>query len=150
MLNIKGETKPIDTGKMNRCNVNTFEHCTKRETEYVQKYAKSNKTYIEAELIRITGMAGQEADLDETLWLGMRIRLLEKMRDELGWCDVNTLDSCSDKEIQYLGKQRDKGKEKVQAEIKRLAQMQSASMNESQRSWLTVRTNLLNALKDEL
>mmetsp|Transcript_116332 Transcript_116332/g.329677 ORF Transcript_116332/g.329677 Transcript_116332/m.329677 type:complete len:231 (-) Transcript_116332:116-808(-) len=65
-------------------------------------------------------------------------------------CDVKTLDGCSDKAKEYIQKQKEKGKEKVAAELKRLEGLQGGAMKEDKMQWLTARIGILGKLKDEL
>jgi len=65
-------------------------------------------------------------------------------------CDVTSLEGCSDKEKEYIGKQKTKGKDKIGAEFARLKGMQGGDMKEDKLGWLNVRVNLLAKMKDEL
>jgi len=65
-------------------------------------------------------------------------------------CDVKTLEKCTDKEKEYVAKQQQKGKEKVEAELKRLEGMKGGQMKEDKLSWLNNRIKLLGKMKDEL
>jgi FKBP-type peptidyl-prolyl cis-trans isomerase FklB len=65
-------------------------------------------------------------------------------------CDVKTLSGCSDKQKEYLEKQKSKGKDAVQAELARLKNMKSGTMKEDKLDWLNVRVGLLEKLQLEL
>jgi len=65
-------------------------------------------------------------------------------------CDVKTLEGCKDKEKEYIAKQKEKPKEKVETELKRLTGLKSGKMKDDKLSWLNQRINLLGKLKDEL
>jgi len=65
-------------------------------------------------------------------------------------CDVKSLEKCTDKEKEYIGKQSAKGKEGIAAELKRLKGMSGSSMKEDKLSWLNARVRLLGKMKDEL
>eukprot|EP00421_Protoceratium_reticulatum_P055018 CAMPEP_0168493816 /NCGR_PEP_ID=MMETSP0228-20121227/70912_1 /TAXON_ID=133427 /ORGANISM="Protoceratium reticulatum, Strain CCCM 535 (=CCMP 1889)" /LENGTH=81 /DNA_ID=CAMNT_0008510607 /DNA_START=52 /DNA_END=295 /DNA_ORIENTATION=- len=65
-------------------------------------------------------------------------------------CDVKTLEKCTEKQKDYIGKQKGKGKEKVEGELKRLEGMKGGQMKEDKLSWLNKRIKLLGKLKDEL
>merc|ERR1712129_299550 len=65
-------------------------------------------------------------------------------------CDVKSLEKCTDKEKEYIGKQSAKGKEAIATELKRLEGMRGSSMKEDKLSWLNSRVKLLSRMKDEL
>merc|ERR1711972_303954 len=65
-------------------------------------------------------------------------------------CDVKTLEKCSDKEKDHIAKQKAKGTEKVEAELKRLKGISGGKMKEDNLIWLNKRIKLLGKMKDEL
>jgi len=65
-------------------------------------------------------------------------------------CDVKSLEGCKDKEKDYIAKQKDKPKEKVEGELKRLTGMKGGQMKDDKLSWINQRIKLLEKLKDEL
>mmetsp|Transcript_1734 Transcript_1734/g.4750 ORF Transcript_1734/g.4750 Transcript_1734/m.4750 type:complete len:228 (-) Transcript_1734:168-851(-) len=65
-------------------------------------------------------------------------------------CDVKTLEKCTDKEKDYIEKQKSKGKDKLAAEMKRLEKMRGEPMKDDKLSWLNTRIKLLGKMKDEL
>ena len=59
------------------------------------------------------------------------------------------LKGCTGKEKEYVETQKPKGKEKVEAEHKRLAGMRGGDMKEDKLNWINARIKLLEKLKDE-
>merc|ERR1712048_887124 len=64
-------------------------------------------------------------------------------------CDVGSLQGCTDKEKEYVEKQKPKGKDKVAAELTRLSGMRGGDMKEDKLNWLNARIKLLEKMKDE-
>merc|ERR1712048_494167 len=65
-------------------------------------------------------------------------------------CDVASLEGCTDKEKEYIGKQKPKGKEKIGTELSRLSGMRGGDMKDDKLNWINARIKLLEKLKDEL
>merc|ERR1712086_1213661 len=58
-------------------------------------------------------------------------------------CNVKSLEGCTDKQKEYIGKQQTKGKDKIADELKRLQGMTGSQMKEDKLQWLHGRINLL-------
>mmetsp|Transcript_39700 Transcript_39700/g.61928 ORF Transcript_39700/g.61928 Transcript_39700/m.61928 type:complete len:230 (+) Transcript_39700:62-751(+) len=65
-------------------------------------------------------------------------------------CHVKTLEGCTDKQKDYIRKQRTKGDDKIEVELKRLQGMTAAQMKEDKLQWLNARIRLLQRMKEEL
>jgi len=78
IIQIKGGKKPAS-----RCDVATLEGCSDKEKEYVEKHKPKGKDKVEGEHTRLTGMRGGDMKEDKMNWLNARIKLLEKLKDEL-------------------------------------------------------------------
>lgn len=61
-------------------------------------------------------------------------------------CDVKTKEACSEKELKYLGKMHEQGKEKWDTEARRLEGLLSKPSSPDQKAWLSTRHKLLQQL----
>eukprot|EP00622_Pseudochattonella_farcimen_P003225 FR738352.1.p1 GENE.FR738352.1~~FR738352.1.p1 ORF type:complete len:242 (+),score=30.38 FR738352.1:54-728(+) len=65
-------------------------------------------------------------------------------------CDIKTREGCSEKEVGFLDKHKEKDLPALQKEIDRLNGMSGSKMKPELAQWLTKRVSLLGKLKDEL
>mmetsp|Transcript_2408 Transcript_2408/g.4837 ORF Transcript_2408/g.4837 Transcript_2408/m.4837 type:complete len:119 (-) Transcript_2408:4-360(-) len=86
----------------------------------------------------------------DVLVFTMEIITIKGDKKPASLCDVTTLEKCTDKEKEYVEKQKAKGKEKVASELKRLEGMRGDAMKEDKLSWLNARVKLLGKMKEEL
>jgi FKBP-type peptidyl-prolyl cis-trans isomerase FklB len=87
ILQINGGRKPAD-----KCNVATLDRCTDRQVEFLKTWrAQANFEHFE-ELTRLQGvtqhagegnLAATHKNEEQNAWLNSRIKMLEKMKDEL-------------------------------------------------------------------
>mmetsp|Transcript_83319 Transcript_83319/g.269514 ORF Transcript_83319/g.269514 Transcript_83319/m.269514 type:complete len:108 (+) Transcript_83319:3-326(+) len=78
ILKINGGRKPAS-----RCDVKTLEGCSEKEKGYLEKQKAKNKDQVGGELKRLQGMAGGKMKEDKLTWLNARVKLLQKLHDEL-------------------------------------------------------------------
>eukprot|EP00413_Alexandrium_margalefii_P005066 CAMPEP_0204514978 /NCGR_PEP_ID=MMETSP0661-20131031/2366_1 /ASSEMBLY_ACC=CAM_ASM_000606 /TAXON_ID=109239 /ORGANISM="Alexandrium margalefi, Strain AMGDE01CS-322" /LENGTH=118 /DNA_ID=CAMNT_0051520263 /DNA_START=1 /DNA_END=357 /DNA_ORIENTATION=- len=86
----------------------------------------------------------------DVLVFTMEIISIKGKKTPANRCDVKTLEKCTDKQKDYIGKQKEKGKDKMASELKRLEGMRGNPMKEDKLSWLNARIKLLEKMKDEL
>merc|ERR1712151_1330231 len=78
IIKINGDKKPAS-----RCDVKTKEGCNDKEKAYLAKQEPKGKDAIGGELKRLQGVAGGQMKEDKLAWINQRIKLLQKMHDEL-------------------------------------------------------------------
>mmetsp|Transcript_33778 Transcript_33778/g.68143 ORF Transcript_33778/g.68143 Transcript_33778/m.68143 type:complete len:227 (-) Transcript_33778:166-846(-) len=121
-------------------------------TEAMQLMVEGDKweMYIPSELGYGDGGSPPKIGGGDVLVFTMEIVKIKGDKKPASRCDVTTLEKCSDKEKDYIAKQKEKGKDKVASELKRLEGMRGSQMKEDKLSWLNSRIKLLGKLKDEL
>jgi len=78
ILKINGESVPAS-----KCDVKTLKGCNEQETKYVETKKALDADGLGAELTRLNGMAGKKMAPKQLGWLNKRIKLLQKLKDEL-------------------------------------------------------------------
>jgi len=121
-------------------------------TEAMQLMVEGDKweMYIPSELGYGDSGSPPKIKGGDVLVFTMEIVKIKGTKKPASRCDVKTLETCTDKEKEYVGKQSAKGKEGIAAELKRLEGMRGSSMKEDKLSWLNARVKLLGKMKDEL
>jgi len=121
-------------------------------TEAMQLMVEGDKweMYIPSELGYGDGGSGAKIKGGDVLVFTMEIIKINGEKVPASRCDVKTLAGCNDKEKDYVQKQTAKGKDAVQAELKRLQGLQGGKMKDGNLGWLNQRLKLLAKLKDEL
>merc|ERR1711985_221400 len=99
-------------------------------TEAMQLMVEGDKweMYIPSDLAYGDGGSGEKIPGGAALVFQMEILKIKGGKKPASKCDVKTLEKCSDKEKEYIGKQKPKGKDKVTAELERLKGMRGGSM----------------------
>merc|ERR1712048_851349 len=121
-------------------------------TEAMQLMVEGDKweMYIPSELGY--GDSGSPPDIGggDVLVFTMEIVTINGGKKPADRCNVATLEGCTDKQKEYVEKQKDKGKDKIGSELKRLQGMTGGTMKEDKLQWLNARIKLLGKMKDEL
>ena len=78
IIKINGPTKPAQ-----RCDIKTKEGCSDKEKAFLAKQASKSVKELDSEIKRLNGMQGAKMSPDAATWLGTRVRLLGKLKDEL-------------------------------------------------------------------
>jgi len=87
-----------------------------------------------------------DGDLEGESYKGGRDKesLKKFVHDELSkWCDVETLDDCSEKEKKYIEKMKTKSADDVANQIARLDGMKDGSMKPELKQWINQRLRIL-------
>eukprot|EP00413_Alexandrium_margalefii_P037696 CAMPEP_0204581696 /NCGR_PEP_ID=MMETSP0661-20131031/44798_1 /ASSEMBLY_ACC=CAM_ASM_000606 /TAXON_ID=109239 /ORGANISM="Alexandrium margalefi, Strain AMGDE01CS-322" /LENGTH=227 /DNA_ID=CAMNT_0051590913 /DNA_START=61 /DNA_END=744 /DNA_ORIENTATION=- len=121
-------------------------------TEAMQLMVEGDKweMYIPSELGYGDSGSPPKIGGGDVLVFTMEIMKITGNKKPASRCDVKTLEKCTDKEKEYVSKQKEKGKDKVASELKRLEGMRGGQMKEDKLSWLNARIKLLGKMKDEL
>jgi len=121
-------------------------------TEAMQLMVEGDKweMYIPSELGYGDGGSPPKIGGGDVLVFTMEIIKIKGGKTPASRCDVKTLEGSTDKQKEYVSKQKEKGKDKIEAELKRLTGMKGGTMKEDKMAWLTSRINLLGKMKDEL
>jgi len=121
-------------------------------TEAMQLMVEGDKweMYIPSELGYGDGGSPPKIGGGDVLVFTMEIIKIKGDKKPASRCDVKTLEGCKDKEKDYVTKQKEKSKDKIEAELKRLTGLKGGKMKEDKLAWLNQRINLLGKVKDEL
>jgi len=121
-------------------------------TEAMQLMVEGDKweMYIPSELGYGESGSPPKIGGGDVLVFTMEILKINGNKKPASRCDIKTLEGCTDKQKEYVSKQKEKGKDKIESELKRLNNMKGGTMKEDKLAWLTTRINLLSKMKTEL
>lgn len=123
-------------------------------TEAMQLMVEGDKweMYIPSELGYGDGGQGGKIKGGDVLIFRMEIVKIKGGKKPADKCDIETKAGCNEKQVKYIEKQAQAGKEKRASELKRLEGMTSGEMKDEAKNWLNSRIKLLKKMgkKDEL